>query len=274
MKKRLAVLCLVVLALTACGAKDQKTGDSKKNENPVESTTDSSGTKSDEDVDDLEEYVGYYSNGNDDVIIEKDGETYTMSIGIYRIATLEGGNVSASEEGVVFETTDMSGDPIKFTFYQDGNNTYALRVDESTWEYIEKGAVYDGLEKDRQEEMFSQKRSDLEDGNYATVLSKKPNPDMGVYATLVEFEDDLMTVDASFRHIFSEDLSDYTVLGKEAYIFVVNSDTQYLTGGGTEEPAYMSKEEFIDYVNDLMNSGLGLHITIEDGIATEVGIWS
>ena len=174
MKKKLAVLCLVALALTACGAKDQKTDDSKKNENPVETTTADADTKSKENVVDLDDYVGYYSNGNDDVTIEKEGEAYTMSVGFYRIATLEGGNVSASEEGVVFETEDMSGEPMKFTFYQDGENTYALRVDESTWEYIEKGTVYDGLEKDWQEQTITRTRSDLVDGTYSTILLQNP----------------------------------------------------------------------------------------------------
>ena len=96
---------------------------------------------------DLDEFVGVYANENTDfVVIEEIEDSCIMSVVLYRLIGMDGGTVSASEEGVVFRSVDPEGNPITVTFYRDGEQ-YALRVDESTWEYLAPGTIVTGFER-------------------------------------------------------------------------------------------------------------------------------
>jgi len=92
------------------------------------------------------DYVGRYTNdGYDEVIIEKRGDDYTMAVTLYRLASLDEGTLSFSGEGLVFHTQDDAGNPLTLTFCREDGDRYALRVDESSWDYLEPGTVFDGL---------------------------------------------------------------------------------------------------------------------------------
>jgi hypothetical protein len=94
---------------------------------------------------DLNEFVGVYANDNTDfVVIEEIENSYVMSVVLYRLIGLDGGTVSAAADGVVFRSVDPEGNPMTVTFYRDGE-TCALRVDESTWEYLAPGTVVPGF---------------------------------------------------------------------------------------------------------------------------------
>ncbi len=139
MKRIFAFLCAAVL-LAGC------TGENRETANPVQTEIEEivvTAEPSEEEHGpvDLNDYVGFYANDSyDTVTIEKTEDGCTMSVALYRLTVLDEGTVFASNEGVVFHTVDAAGDPMTVTFYRDGE-TYALRVDESTWESLESGTV-------------------------------------------------------------------------------------------------------------------------------------
>lgn len=95
-----------------------------------------------------DDYLGRYTNGSyDEVIIGKKDGAYTMEVTLYRLASLEEGTVSFSGEGMIFHTADGAGNPMTLSFRQDGPDQYALRIDESTWEYLKPGTVFDHMVK-------------------------------------------------------------------------------------------------------------------------------
>ena len=58
------------------------------------------------------------------------------------------------------------------------------------------------------------------------------------------------------------------------YTFAVTEDTEYRTGGSDGVRGYKTQAEFQEFMRDLMNSGLGFEIKVENGIAVEVGVYS
>lgn len=91
-------------------------------------------------------FSGRYTNGSyDEVVIGKQEDTWTMAVTLYRLASLEEGTVSFSDGSAVFHTEDPAGNPMTLSFFPDGADRYTLRVDESTWEYLAPGTVYEGM---------------------------------------------------------------------------------------------------------------------------------
>lgn len=86
-------------------------------------------------------------------------------------------------------------------------------------------------------------KTDLEDGFYMTVLNDSPQSE-----------------------------GDYYLNG--IYTFAVNENTEYCTGGSDGVRGSMTQAEFQEFMSDLMNSGLGFEIKVENGIAVEVGVYS
>lgn len=96
---------------------------------------------------DLDEYTGYYENDSYDTLnLQKTEGGYTMSVSLYRLASLEEGTVSASGEGVVWHTEAPDESPLTATFYRDGER-YALRIDTCTWPLLEQGTVIRDLKR-------------------------------------------------------------------------------------------------------------------------------
>ena len=162
MKKSKTILlflfCAAMLLLAACTGKPQNAADPIQTE-ITEETVLPAETAGTEPIDtavptaeargpvDLDEFVGAYANENTDfVVIEEIEDSCIMSVVLYRLIGMDGGTVSASEEGVVFRSVDPEGNPITVTFYRDGEQ-YALRVDESTWEYLAPGTIVTGFER-------------------------------------------------------------------------------------------------------------------------------
>lgn len=117
-------------------------------------------------------------------------------------------------------------------------------------------------------------QTDLEDGSYSSTLIREASPYIEEYVSSIEFEDGYVVIDASFMQLDEGDYSIKNTWNKKSYTILTDSDTKYLSGGGTSEPAYMSRSEFVEYISNVMDSGLGLEIVIENGVAAEFGIWS
>ena len=167
MKKFIVLLCALMLLLTACGTKGAAPADNAAKETAAQESAASEPTETPaaetpapetpapetpapeppapEAAVNPEDYLGMYTdNANDQVKIEKNGDAYWMVVTIYRLTTLDGEDVSFTDEGVVFDTIDAAGAPMKLLFYKTGEGVYALKILESTWA-LRPGEVFDNF---------------------------------------------------------------------------------------------------------------------------------
>ena len=93
MKKLLVVLCMLTLAVTACGKKDEAV-DTPTTVDTVNNTVapeESEDTNNSEETVNLAEYVGHYSSEEAEVNINKTGDSYSMEVAIYGLANMDEG---------------------------------------------------------------------------------------------------------------------------------------------------------------------------------------
>ncbi len=115
--------------------------------------------------------------------------------------------------------------------------------------------------------------SDLTDGVYYTILIGEEMESGNAYIKSAEFHEDSVVIEATFKQMSDEweEIASYEL---DRYTFAVNEATTYLAGGGEGDPQYMDQAEFVEFLQQVMDSGLGLEIRIENGYATQIGIWS
>ncbi|MCR5273222.1 MAG: hypothetical protein K6E13_09620 [Lachnospiraceae bacterium] len=116
--------------------------------------------------------------------------------------------------------------------------------------------------------------SDLADGCYETYLLAEPSEFAEQYVSSIEFKDSSVVIDASFFQIENNDWDNRIGVDKNVYTIVLDENTQFTASGGDADPEQMTREEFESYLKDLINSGLGLEIKIENGVATVMDIYS
>ncbi len=116
-------------------------------------------------------------------------------------------------------------------------------------------------------------KTDLEDGFYMTVLNDSPQSEGDYYANGIEFREDRIILEASFVKL-NDDWEELGRVEHGIYTFAVNENTEYCTGGSDGVRGSMTQAEFQEFMSDLMNSGLGFEIKVENGIAVEVGVYS
>jgi len=152
MKKLLVVLCMLTLAVTACG-KEEASSDTLEVSEETQAVEDNS-KKEAKVVDEaknesvsLDDYVGNYTNEDGEITITKDGSSYSMEVILYGLADLDEGTVTASDKGIIFNTIDPSGEAMKLSFVK-ADDSYTLKVEESTWSNLETGVVYEGFLRD------------------------------------------------------------------------------------------------------------------------------
>ena len=147
MKRILVLLCAAALLLTGCTVEPYEAAEPVETATAEETVVLPEPTPEERAPIDLDDYIGFYStDGGDLVTIERIADGYAMSVVLYRLIGLDEGTVSASAEGVVYRSVDAAGNPITLTFYRDGE-AYAVRADESTWEYLAPGTVVAGFER-------------------------------------------------------------------------------------------------------------------------------
>ena len=119
-----------------------------------------------------------------------------------------------------------------------------------------------------------------EDGKYSTSLiaSLKGKGDDYISATsyAAKIEDDKLIVSGSFDYY--KDPSDYEnakeIENKEEQKFVIDDNTTFEAVGGTAPAKEMTKDEFLEFFEEVKDSGLALIIFVEDGVAKSVSISS
>ena len=90
-------------------------------------------------------FIGEYLDSDGDEpnleIAKGDDGTYIVQIGIFRLATLSDGIGELTADGMEFTATDPSGDPIRGVITVEDQSA-VVTFTESTWEFIETGAVF------------------------------------------------------------------------------------------------------------------------------------
>lgn len=113
-------------------------------------------------------------------------------------------------------------------------------------------------------------------GSYSAVLIDKSqaDPKFG-YINDVKFEDGYLVFTGVLN--YNENLkegSGDTVFDRGEYKFKLDDNVKLFARSDLAEPEYMNQEEFLDYVNKCMGSGLAFIINVEDSLAKEIIIAS
>lgn len=113
-------------------------------------------------------------------------------------------------------------------------------------------------------------------GSYSATLIDKSQADPRFgYIDNVKFENGYLVFTGVLN--YNENLhegSGDTVFDQGEYKFKLDENVELVARGGLAEPEYMNQEEFLDYVNECMGSGLAFIINVEDSLAKEIIISS
>lgn len=119
------------------------------------------------------------------------------------------------------------------------------------------------------------------DGVYSSSLISEKNGEReaelqtaSVYDILAE--EGKLTVKGSIDYqVDPKDYENLEELENNSYTFKIDENTEFLSGGGMANPTYYKTlEEFNNFYKEVKNSGLGLVITVKDGLVKSVLITS
>lgn len=156
---------------------------------------------------------------------------------------------------------------------------------------VEKKESEDKIEdsnKDKEKEKEPSQESSIEedknlhdkDGKYVTTLMAKlqgePDEYLETSAYASNIEDDKLIVSGSFDLYANPENYDEVehFENLEDHKFVINDQTEFQAVGGTAPAEKFTREEFLDYIEKVKDSGLALIIMVENGVATTVSISS
>ena len=131
-------------------------------------------------------------------------------------------------------------------------------------------------ESEPSDEMIIEER----DGRYFSTLMASKNGkrsedfDAGFVSNLT-IEDDVLTVDGTIDYLVDlENTEDVEKYDKGSFHFNLSPDVKLQSAGGDQEPTVYTKEEFLQFYEDVKDSGLALFIDVKDGLVTLVSISS
>lgn len=119
------------------------------------------------------------------------------------------------------------------------------------------------------------------DGVYSSSLISEKNGEReaelqtaSVYDILAE--EGKLTVKGSIDYqVDPKDYNNLEELENDSYTFKIDENTEFLSGGGMANPTYYKTlEEFNNFYKEVKDSGLGLVITVKDGLVKSVLITS
>lgn len=125
------------------------------------------------------------------------------------------------------------------------------------------------------------KNSKEKDGVYSSSLMSEKNGEReaelqtaSVYDILAE--EGKLTVKGSIDYqVDPKDYNNLEELENDSYTFKIDENTEFLSGGGMANPTYYKTlEEFNNFYKEVKDSGLGLVITVKDGLVKSVLITS
>lgn len=119
-----------------------------------------------------------------------------------------------------------------------------------------------------------------EDGKYVTSLIASLNGEGDDYITATSYaakiEDNKLVISGSFDYLKNPGKSEETkkIENKEDQKFVIDDNTTFEAVGGTAPAKEMTKDEFLEFFEEVKDSGLALIIFVENGVAKSVSISS
>lgn len=91
----------------------------------------------------------------------------------------------------------------------------------------------------------------------------------------LKIEDDILTLDGSIDYRENpDDRENSQPYENGSYNFKLSPDVVFQGVGGTAEPKYYTTEEFIEFYNEVKDSGLALFLDVENGLVTTVSVSS
>lgn len=137
-------------------------------------------------------------------------------------------------------------------------------------------------EKEPSQESSTEEDKNLhdKDGKYVTTLMAKlqgePDEYLETSAYATNIEDDKLIVSGSFDLYANPENYDEVehFENLEDHKFVINDQTEFQAVGGTAPAEKFTREEFLDYIEKVKDSGLALIIMVENGVVTTVSISS
>lgn len=86
-------------------------------------------------------------NENDVMLTESPNLQFYATVGLYRLASMDGTAV-LTDDGVDMTLTDPSGGTMRATFLHNPDGFYTLTITDSTWSLLETGTAFEGFLKD------------------------------------------------------------------------------------------------------------------------------
>lgn len=110
-----------------------------------------------------------------------------------------------------------------------------------------------------------------DDGYYYTLLSLEDDG-FGTHISSFEFTDNELMINASMYKTEDDRYEEGVLCPMDTYYFLLSSDCTYWFIGGDDNPQSVSRDEFMEVMGYF--NGLGLIITVENGMVTEMAISS
>lgn len=131
-------------------------------------------------------------------------------------------------------------------------------------------------ESEPSDEMIVEER----DGRYFSTLMASKNGERSEdfnagFVSNLTIEDDVLTVDGTIDYLVDlENTEDDEKYDKGSFHFNLSPDVKLQSAGGDQEPTVYTKEEFLQFYEDVKDSGLALFVDVKDGLVTLVSISS
>ena len=176
------------------------------------------------------------------------------------------------------------------------NNQTSVETEEKAPEVAENEAIADNeepeenIEEDTNDEAHDDTKEEPEpsdemiieerDGRYFSTLMASKNGERSEdfnagFVSNLTIEDDVLTVDGTIDYLVDlENTEDDEKYDKGSFNFKLSPEVKLQSAGGDQEPTVYTKEEFLQFYEDVKDSGLALFIDVKDGLVTLVSISS
>lgn len=176
------------------------------------------------------------------------------------------------------------------------NNQTSVETEEKAPEVAENEAMADSekpeenIEEDTNDDSHDDSKEESEpsdemiieerDGRYFSTLMASKNGERSEdfnagFVSNLTIEDDVLTVDGTIDYLVDlENTEDDEKYDKGSFNFKLSPEVKLQSAGGDQEPTVYTKEEFLQFYEDVKDSGLALFIDVKDGLVTLVSISS
>ena len=176
------------------------------------------------------------------------------------------------------------------------DNQTSVETEEKAPEVAENEAMADSekaeenIEEDTNDEASDDSKEESEpsdemiveerDGRYFSTLMASKNGERSKdfnagFVSNLTIEDDVLTVDGTIDYLVDlENTEDDEKYDKGSFHFKLSPEVKLQSAGGDQEPTVYTKEEFLQFYEDVKDSGLALFIDVKDGLVTLVSISS